>query len=196
MAFTTIAVTGTYLQADNSTAATGNVSFIASTSMTDASNNQIVAPTLVTATLNGSGSFSLNLTATNDTTTSPSGVTYEVTENIDLAGQNKYNIEIAFNSPGSTLDLADITPTVTPITSYSYATQAYVATAISAQTAYTHDQMSPSTTWSVTHNLGFKPSVFVVDTSDNVCFGDVAYTNANALTITFAQSFGGKAYLS
>lgn len=196
MAFTTIAVTGTYLQADNSTAATGNVSFIASTSMTDASNNQIVAPTLVTATLNGSGSFSLNLTATDDTTTSPSGVTYEVTENIDLAGQNKYNIEIAFNSPGLTLDLADITPTVTPITSYSYATQAYVATAISAQTAYTHDQMSPSTTWSVTHNLGFKPSVFVVDTSDNVCFGDVAYTNANALTITFAQSFGGKAYLS
>lgn len=196
MAFTTIAVTGTYLQADNSTAATGNVSFIASTSMTDASNNQIVAPTLVTATLNGSGSFSLNLTATDDTTTSPSGVTYEVTENIDLAGQNKYNIEIAFNSPGLTLDLADITPTVTPITSYSYATQAYVATAISAQTAYTHDQMSPSTTWSVTHDLGFKPSVFVVDTSDNVCFGDVAYTNANALTITFAQSFGGKAYLS
>ena len=196
MAFTTIAVTGTYLQADNSTPATGNVSFIAATAMTDAANDQIVAPTFVTATLNGSGAFSINLTATNDTTTSPSGVTYEVTENIDLAGQNKYNIEVPYNSPGLTLDLADITPAINPITSYSYATQAYVATAIAGQTAYTHDQQSPSTSWSVAHNLGFKPSVFVVDTSDNVCFGDILYTTANALTITFAQSFGGKAYLS
>ena len=196
MAFTTITVTGTYKQSDGTTAASGNVTFLAATTMTDSSNNQIVAPTLVTGTLNGSGTFSVSLTATNDSTTQPTGVTYEVTENIDGAGQNKYNIEIPYNSPGAALDLADVTPATTPITSYNYATQAYVATSIAAQTAYTHTQESPATTWSITHNLGFRPSVFVVDTSENVCYGDVTYNSADALTVTFAQSFGGKAYLS
>ena len=196
MAFTTITVTGTYLQADNSTPATGNVTFLASTTMTDSSNDQIVAPTFVTGTLNGAGTFSVSLTATDDSTTQPTGVTYEVTENIDGAGQKKYNIAVPENSIAGTLDLADITPATTPITSYNYATQAYVATSIAGQTSYTHTQETPSTSWSVTHNLGFRPSVFVVDTSDNVCYGDVTYTSADALTITFAQSFGGKAYLS
>ena len=223
MAFTTIAVTGTFLQADNSTAATGNVTFIASTTMQDSSNNQIIAPTLSTGTLNGSGSISVNLTATDDSTTQPTGVTYEVTENIDGAGQNKYSIAVPSNSGGATLDLADITPAVTPIITYSYATQAYVNTVSGAaaggisfeagsgltsttvqaaieevrnKSKYTHDQSSPSTTWSITHSLGYKPNVAVVDTSDTLCFGDVDYTNDNALVVTFAQSFGGKAYLS
>jgi hypothetical protein len=222
MAFTTIAVTGTFLQSDGSTPAEGNVTFIASTSMQDSSNNQIVAPTLGTGTLNGSGSISVNLTATDDSTTQPSGVTYEVTENIDGAGQNKYSIEVPSASNGATLDLADITPAVTPIITYSYATQAYVDSASTSaggisfeagsgltsttvqaaieevrnKSKYTHDQSSPTTTWSITHNLGYKPNVAVVDTSDTLCFGDVDYTNDNALVVTFAQSFGGKAYLS
>ena len=101
MAFTTITVTGTYLQADNSTPATGNVTFLASTTMTDSSNDQIVAPTFVTGTLNGAGTFSVSLTATDDSTTQPTGVTYEVTENIDGAGQNKYNIAVPVNLPTS-----------------------------------------------------------------------------------------------
>lgn len=196
MAFTSITVTGSYKKADGTTAASGNVTFLATNTMTDSSNNNIVAPTLVTGTLNNSGAISVTLTATDDTTTQPTGTTYEVTENIDEAGQNKYNIEVPYNSSGSTLDLADITPVVTPITSYSYATQAYVATVVASQHAFTFDQQSPATTWSITHNLGFKPSVFVVDTSDTVCFGDIEYTSNNALTVTFAQSFAGKAYLS
>ena len=196
MAFTTITVTASYKKADGTTAASGNVTFLATNTMTDSSNNNIVAPTLVTGTLNNSGAISVTLTATDDTTTQPTGTTYEVTENIDEAGQNKYNIEVPYNSTGGTLDLADITPVITPITSYSYATQAYVDTVIASQHAFTFDQQSPATTWSITHNLGFKPSVFVVDTSDTVCFGDIEYTNNNALTVTFAQSFAGKAYLS
>ena len=196
MAFTSITVTGSYKKADGTTAASGNVTFLATNTMTDSSNNNIVAPTLVTGTLNGSGAISVTLTATDDTTTQPTGTTYEVTENIDEAGQNKYNIEVPYNSSGSTLDLADITPVVTPITSYSYATQAYVATVVASTHTFTFDQQSPATTWSITHNLGFKPSVFVVDTSDTVCFGDIEYTSNNALTVTFQQSFAGKAYLS
>ena len=196
MAFTTITVTASYKKADGTTAASGNVTFLATNPMTDSSNNSIVAPTLVTGTLNGSGAISVSLTATDNTTTQPTGTTYEVTENIDEAGQVKYNISVPFNSTGGTMDLADVTPVTTPITSYTYATQAYVNTVVASQHAYTHTQESPSTTWSITHNLGFKPSVFVVDTSDTVCFGDIDYTSTNALTVTFAQSFAGKAYLS
>ena len=222
MAFTTIAVTGTFLQADGSTPATGNVTFIASTTMQDSSNNQIIAPTLSTGTLNGSGAFSVNLAATDDSTTQPTGVTYEVTENIDGAGQNKYSIEVPSASIGATMDLADVTPAVTPVTMYSYATQAYVdsastsatgisfapgsgisATSVQAaieevrnESKYTHTQESPSATWTITHNLGWRPNVTVVDTSETVCFGDILYNSDNQLTATFAQSFGGKAYLS
>jgi len=119
-----------------------------------------------------------------------------VTENIDEAGQVKYNISVPYNSPSSTLNLADVTPATTPVTSYNYATQEYVSTALAEQHAFTFDQQNPAATWSITHNLGFKPSVFVVDTSDTVCFGDIEYTSNNALTVTFAQSFAGKAYLS
>jgi len=223
MAFTTITVTGTYKRSDGTTAAAGTVSFVASHAMTDSTNNQVVAPTRVTGTLNSSGVFSVTLTATDDTTTTPTGVTYEVTERITDAAENKYNIAVPKNSPSATLNLADVTPVHTPVTSYAYATTSYVdskigATApnipfnatdeISATTVqaaieevrskskYTHDQQSPATTWSITHNLGFRPSVSVVDTSENQCLGDVTYTSDNALTVTFLQSFGGKAYLS
>ena len=196
MAFTTITVTGSYKKADGTTAASGNVTFLATNPMTDSSNNAIVSPTLVTGTLNNAGTFSVSLTATNDSTTSPTGTTYEVTENIDEAGQVKYNISVPYNSPSSTLNLADVTPATTPVTSYNYATQEYVSTALAEQHAFTFDQQNPAATWSITHNLGFKPSVFVVDTSDTVCFGDIEYTSNNALTVTFAQSFAGKAYLS
>jgi len=196
MAFTTITVTGSYTKADGTTAASGNVTFLATNPMTDSSNNAIVSPTLVTGTLNNAGTFSVSLTATNDSTTSPSGTTYEVTENIDEAGQVKYNISVPYNSASSTLNLADVTPATTPVTSYNYATQEYVAGVVADQQAFTFDQQSPAATWSITHNLGFKPSVFVVDTSDTVCFGDIEYTSNNALTVTFAQSFAGKAYLS
>jgi hypothetical protein len=196
MAFTTITVTGTYKKADGTTPASGNVTFLATNPMTDSSNNQIVSPTLVTGTLNNSGVFSVTLTATTDATTQPDGTTYEVTENIDEAFQVKYNISVPHDSAGGTLDVADVTPATTPITSYNYATQEYVNSIIANQDAFTFDQQSPASTWSITHNLGFKPSVFVVDTSDNVCYGDIQYTSVNALTVTFSQSFAGKAYLS
>ena len=146
--------------------------------------------------MNGSGAFSVTLTATTDTTTQPSGTTYEVTENIDEAFQVKYNIAVPHDSVGGTLDVADVTPATTPITSYNYATQQYVSSIVTDANAFTFDQQTPATTWSITHNLGFKPSVFVVDTSDNVCYGDVQYTSVDALTVTFTQSFAGKAYLS
>ncbi len=54
----------------------------------------------------------------------------------------------------------------------------------------------PSATWNITHNLGKFPSVSVVDTADQLMYGDTEYFNENSLTITFSAPFSGKAYLN
>ena len=61
---------------------------------------------------------------------------------------------------------------------------------------YTHTQSTPSTTWTITHNLGYHPSVTVVDSADSAVVGDVTYVSENQLIVSFSVAFGGKAYLS
>ena len=61
---------------------------------------------------------------------------------------------------------------------------------------YTHTQSAPSASWSVTHNMGKKPAVSVVDSADSVVYGSVEYTDKNSLIITFNSAFSGKAYLN
>lgn len=61
---------------------------------------------------------------------------------------------------------------------------------------YTHDQMTASALWSVTHSLGKFPSVTVVDSAGDACEGFVRYLSADQLTIAFSAAFGGHAYLN
>lgn len=61
---------------------------------------------------------------------------------------------------------------------------------------YTHTQIAASSTWNITHNLDKKPSVMVVDTSNNVVYGDILYVDDQHITLTFSAPFSGKAYLT
>lgn len=61
---------------------------------------------------------------------------------------------------------------------------------------YTHNQSTASATWTITHNLNFRPAVSVVDSGGNHVIGDVNYVSVNVLTISFSSPFGGSAYLS
>lgn len=63
---------------------------------------------------------------------------------------------------------------------------------------YVHEQTSGSTTWTVTHNLGYKYlHVLVVNDSDVVIEpSTITYTGDNTLTLTFAASQTGKAVVS
>ena len=70
------------------------------------------------------------------------------------------------------------------------------STAIVCQTTYTHNQASPSSSWTITHNLGRRPSVTIVDSAGNVQIGEVLYNSDNQITVTFAAAFGGYAYLN
>jgi hypothetical protein len=62
--------------------------------------------------------------------------------------------------------------------------------------SYVHDQTIPSSSWNITHSLGFFPNVLVIDSGGSQCFGTVTYPSINALLIVFSASFAGKAYLS
>jgi len=62
--------------------------------------------------------------------------------------------------------------------------------------SYAHTQSVASATWTITHNLGYRPAVSVVDSGGNYVVGDVNYVSVSALTISFSAPFGGFAYLS
>ena len=61
---------------------------------------------------------------------------------------------------------------------------------------YQHVQSTPSATWSITHNLGKRPSVTVVDSGGNEWITKVEYVSDNALVIRFTAPFSGNAYLN
>lgn len=225
MAFTPIVVTGQFLETGTGTPREGKVTFLATAPMRQASINQTIAPTEVSASLSPSGSFSVTLYATNDTQTEPKGVTYEVTERIRGAALNKYFISLDKDAIAGTVDLADLVPNIDPVVQVNYATVEYVDDAFSEATGaqavvftptseiistnvqdaieelrtrsrYVHNQPTAASTWNITHNMKFYPNVSIVDTAESKVIGEVTYLTENSLTVTFSHSFAGKAYLS
>jgi hypothetical protein len=72
-----------------------------------------------------------------------------------------------------------------------------------ALTEATHDnerfvfpQSSPSSTWSITHNLGGRPSVTIVDSAGTMVIGEVTYNSDTQVTVNFTAAFSGFAYLT
>ena len=70
------------------------------------------------------------------------------------------------------------------------------ASEIPALVSYTHNQSAASTTWTITHNLNFKPNVTVFDSGESMVEGSVTHTNNTTLTITFSAAISGRAHLS
>lgn len=62
--------------------------------------------------------------------------------------------------------------------------------------SFRHMQSINSNQWEIAHNLGYKPSVTVVDLDGNIINGDVSYDTSNQLTLTFAEPLKGEAYLN
>lgn len=59
-----------------------------------------------------------------------------------------------------------------------------------------HTQGTASTTWTITHTLGGKPSVTIVDSADTHVFGEVQYLSNTQVQVNFSAAFSGKAYLT
>lgn len=58
------------------------------------------------------------------------------------------------------------------------------------------NQQTASATWVITHALGGKPQVTIVDSADTHVFGEVQYNSNTQITVTFSAAFSGKAYLT
>ena len=61
--------------------------------------------------------------------------------------------------------------------------------------SYTHYQTTPSSIWTITHELLFTPNIIVIDVDGKVFEGSYQYSG-NTITATFSNSITGAAYLS
>lgn len=61
---------------------------------------------------------------------------------------------------------------------------------------YVHDQGAPSTVWTINHNLGKRPAVFVENSAGDDMIGEIDHPTVNQTVLTFSASTGGKAFLN
>lgn len=61
---------------------------------------------------------------------------------------------------------------------------------------YEHTQASSSATWTVPHNLGFRPTVSVHTTGGVEVIADVVHLSTNTLQITLTQAMAGTARMN
>lgn len=107
---TQITINGTYKRA-NGAAESGVISFRLSTDLFDAAGNLVASRTPVSATLDGSGDFSVVLYATNDPDTTPTGAYYiaTFTPSADATAVDRRSFELdAAVSPVRFEDLAEV----------------------------------------------------------------------------------------
>ena len=61
--------------------------------------------------------------------------------------------------------------------------------------AYVHTQASPATTWTINHNLGFRPSVELLDSGSQEIDGAIAHPTVNKTVVTLNPATAGLARL-
>lgn len=57
-------------------------------------------------------------------------------------------------------------------------------------------QSVAATVWNINHNLNKKPSIKIVDSTDEVIEGEEKYVDENNIILTFSALITGKAYLT
>jgi hypothetical protein len=62
--------------------------------------------------------------------------------------------------------------------------------------SFVYSQGSPSSFWTIHHNLGKYPSVSVFDSANDSVEGLVAYVDVDTVTISFSAAFSGTAYIN
>ncbi|NCU71477.1 MAG: hypothetical protein EBY66_00440 [Candidatus Fonsibacter lacus] len=62
-------------------------------------------------------------------------------------------------------------------------------------TAFVYQQTAPATTWTINHNLGYKPSVELLDSGSQEIDGDVSHPSDNQTVVTLNPASAGLARL-
>lgn len=66
----------------------------------------------------------------------------------------------------------------------------------SSTVSYVHTQSTAATTWTITHNLGFIPNVFIIDGQGVELIGSINSVSNTSISISFSQPVTGTAYLT
>jgi hypothetical protein len=61
---------------------------------------------------------------------------------------------------------------------------------------YVHSQGVPVATWTIRHNLGWYPSVTLIDMSNNVFCGNITYLDKNTCEVALFSEVSGYAYVN
>lgn len=59
---------------------------------------------------------------------------------------------------------------------------------------FVFEQVVASSVWRVTHNLGKKVSVTIVDSAGTAVIGEVSFEGLNTVVVTFSAPFSGSCY--
>lgn len=59
-----------------------------------------------------------------------------------------------------------------------------------------HTQAAPSTVWTITHTLGYRPNVAVADADGNQIDAAIAWPTTSTVTVSLSAATSGTAYLS
>jgi hypothetical protein len=62
--------------------------------------------------------------------------------------------------------------------------------------SFVFEQQSNSTTWTIIHNLQYRPAVTIQDYSKNTIEGDINHIDISTVQLLFAEPVSGYAYLS
>ena len=65
----------------------------------------------------------------------------------------------------------------------------------SGASAFVYQQAAPATTWTINHNLGYKPSVELLDSGSQEIDGDVSHPSDNQTVVTLNPASAGLARL-
>ena len=102
----------------------------------------------------------------------------------------------------TTVNVTAVSNTVT-VTENDGGTTVVTATTVGPQgpkgeagAGYNHQQTTASTTWTINHNLGFRPSVELLDSGSQVIEGDVSHPSINQTVVTLNLATAGLARLT
>lgn len=159
----------------------GTVEFRLTHPLLDSSGNLIASQSVNTATL-ASGVASITLYATNDPTTTPDNLTYEVTEKITGSRSRRYEIELDYAT--TSVRLEDLSPVSTIPPVYSYA--------LSSELAAIADDYVDKAGDTMTGGLTIASTIFDVRNYGTVDLtGSTDSTTAVQAAITAAAAVGG-----
>ena len=188
---TPITIRGTYLRPDGTPEA-GAITFDSATFVRHGASDDVIAPGVLTATLDPAGEVTLIVPATDDPAWSPVGWTYRVT--VQLSGVRlQFDAAVPHDTPGGILDLSELLPAqiggaalyaalahTHPDLSTDVETAAYVATALAAYA--TDDELAAAiaTRLALTGGQGFTLDNGAVAVAVGGSRMDIGYGNPGA----------------